>query len=190
MQGWDWGSSRCGDSRPVIKENNVAQYVFTTSGHQIDLDLHVPQAIAGAMNHARNVCRREKIKAVDRIERAGIFVTELRRQLGSVPIETKRQHMLIDGMCNRTQWVDVGQFDANSYSYHQNELVTKDRISKWVQLAHSSIPTDVEGDTKALFEQLTGDLRSLDMLVSQAQEINFQADAVVGGLASLAERNA
>ncbi len=168
----------------------MPQFVFTTSGHQVDLDVHVPQAIASASNLAKNVCRREHVKAVDRIERAGIFVTELRRQLGLIPIELKKQQLLIEGMCNRTQWLDVGQFDTNHYSYHQNELVSKDKISAWLRLATGAIHTDIESDTKALFDELNGDLKSFDMLLSRALEINIEADAVLGGLASLAEKNA
>lgn len=189
MQGWDWSGSRCGDSRPVFKEELVPHFVFNASNHQIDLNLHVPQAISRAIDAANKVCRRDHIKAVDRIQRTGIFVTELRRNLGDVPLEPKRVKMLIDGMCSPSQWSDVGQYDTRAY-FHGNELVMKDRIIEWMGIAETMTPEDIESDTRALFDELNGSLRSFDALVSRAREINSEADRVLGGLASLAEQNA
>lgn len=167
----------------------MPNYVFNSSGHQIDLNVHVPQAISNAVDHARKVCRRDHIKAVDRIERAGIFVTELRRQLTQVPIEPRRQQQLIDGMCNRAQWTDVGVFNVSHY-FQGNEMVLKDRVIEWVSIADTIGTADVESDTKAIIDELNGDLKAFDALISRAREINSEADRVLGGLVTLAEQNA
>jgi hypothetical protein len=176
-------------SRKIVEEYTMPRFISTASGHQIDLDFHVPNAISKAMEVTKNVCRRDHIKAVDRVSRAGLFVTELRRQIGQIPLESRRQNLLIDGMCNPSLWTDIGV--VNQFQYvSANEIVTKEWIFTWVKIASELAPTDLEGSTKAMIDELDGDLKSFEALLSRAREINSEADRVLGGLATLAEQNA
>lgn len=69
--------------------------------------------IAMAITRAESICRREKVKAVARHERVGIFVTELRRALIRHNSGSRNKTQYKSNVTRKELWFDIGVPDTN-----------------------------------------------------------------------------
>jgi len=139
-------------------------------GKACSLDVDMSKAIRDAAVHCRDVCAREHIKATDRHERVGLFVTSLRHRC-SLYTDRNLNRYLSKNICNKAIWYDAGILDkplaqklvptCDVGCYGNMNL---DRLKRWIMVA-KIVPLETEeAEIDALITEAKTDLAELRQL--------------------------
>lgn len=154
------------------------------------LDKTMSQLIAKSIRHAESVSRREHIKA-DRIERVNHFITDLRRELSYLGatngVDEIQKTNLINGMCRKGIWYDVGHLTNLSMMYFQG--MNAHDLIRWVNMARTSqLTTKIdEAHIHDDLEDLQRTLGGFDAIIDEVRSINDESEVVAASLCKLFE---
>ena len=157
-----------------------------------DRDL-VIGALSYSIIESRSVCTRECVKATERAERVGIFVTTLRRVLGTRMTRPTVSKWLMENLCNKGIWYDVGELSMDFMRYVQTGSspfidVGPRVIKEWVIAAHIQARwADENPLTRAEqdLDALRSSLGSFDLHHQRADRILKEADQLAESLADV-----
>lgn len=157
----------------------------------------LPGVLARAIKHSREVSEKEHIKG-DRFERVNIFLTDLRREIGPV-FEGELKRLLLGVLCRKAGWYDIGIINTGPvgmWGWYKSDSggyinMRESYMKQWIASAEAQLP--VGGD---LAEEIKKDLRSLDAMIfgvdtqiQACQQINTEADKLMGRFETLVETN-
>ena len=145
----------------------------------LDEERQTVDAIALSILSARAIFRRERVKATNRFERVGIFVTCLRRDL--------RDSWLRENLSNKGVWFDVGELSTHfvgAIGFVNCPLdIRPKKIQEWVMYA--VMQADAKKDDPIIEIEL-----KLDMLQESLGYFSMQqrkADVLLKGANKLAD---
>jgi len=156
---------------------------------------NLPGVLARAIKHSREVSEKEHIKG-NRFERVNIFLTDLRREIGPV-FEGETKRLLLGVLCRKAGWYDIGIINTGPigmWGWYRSDSggyinMRESYMKSWLASAEAQLPVGTD-----LAEEIKKDLRSLDAMIfgvdtqiQACQQINTEADKLMGRFETLVE---
>lgn len=127
-------------------------------------NLDYPEMLRDAIVEAKAVSLREHVKA-DRVERVGILVTILRRNL---PRDTSIYNVLT----NKSIWYDIGVLEEDSSGFRLN--CTLKMVKFWLGASDMDEVTD-----RVKVEHIRNSIKTCNSLSDKARDINHQSELLL-----------
>lgn len=172
---------------------NPDNFEMVMSNHY---DMKIVEAISAAINSAKEIVRREHIKA-DRIERVQHFVVCLRRHIGYKIDSSIIKNNYVTALCDKALWYDIGipngTPDGNKPSGWHQSYVTIEQVHKWATEARvhagsaSASGLTLQADIERDIKNLDASLAVMDTIIAEAQTINAEGEKIIAKMVDVAE---
>jgi hypothetical protein len=149
------------------------KYNLNRTGRVPVLHDRLVSILVGAIKESERICRREKVRAVSRHERVGVFVTTLRRDLNSY-----KEPFYVKDL-----WDDIGVLRPNAISYRREgfdmaKLISCVDEANRIVASSESYSEQVEDSLLELNSCLTG----VNITLKSMLTINSEADKIITSL--------